>query len=52
MIVEVSAWLQLILWGNLGIMLAVLVSLEGIRRERKKMERVIITMAENKRKYR
>jgi|DEB0MinimDraft_6_1074348.scaffolds.fasta_scaffold95193_2 hypothetical protein len=51
MVIEVSAWYQLLLWGNLGILLMVLVSLEGIRRERKKMERVIIAMAENKRKY-
>jgi len=50
MIVEVSAWLQLILWGNLGIMLIVAISLEGIRRERKQMQRMIIALAENRRR--
>jgi hypothetical protein len=50
MVVEVSAWLQLILWGNLGLLLVVMISLEGIRRERKQMQRVIIALAENRRR--
>ena len=50
MVVEVSAWLQLILWGNLLIMMMALVSLEGIRRERKQMQRMIIALAETRRR--
>jgi hypothetical protein len=52
MVVEVSAWIQLILWSNLFLLGLNLISLVGIRRERKTMERVIIAIAENKRKYR
>ena len=51
MVVEITAWHQLLLWGNLFVLLMVLVGLEGIRRERRRMERVIITMAENKKRF-
>ena len=52
MTVELGTWLMLVLWGNLLIMVMVLLSLMSIQRERKKLERVIIAMAENRKKYR
>ena len=50
MIVELSGWLQLVLWGNLLVMAMTLLTLVAVRRDRKTMERAIITLAKNKRR--
>lgn len=50
MVIDVNAALQVVLWANLIILLMVMISVEGIRRERKRMQRMIIQLVENRKR--
>jgi hypothetical protein len=50
MVVDISAALQIALWANLFVLFMVLICVEGIRRERKRMQRMIIQLVENRKR--
>ena len=48
--ITIDALLHLLLWSNLFILCMTLLTLSGIKRERMKMQRVIISLVENRKR--